>query len=110
MELIQDGRTNYRKIHEAIQSADITFSMINVNNGVYKILNQPAYIRLRDNNSCMDEYLICYNWKKRDTNEVGTFKGVFNIKFNDNLKGDDTIYPSGELIVPIREDLTIVIK
>ena len=110
MELIQDGRSNYRKIHEAIQSADITFSMINVNNGTYKISNAPAYIKRRENSTCVDEYLICYNWKKRDTNEIGMYKGIFSINFNENLKSDETMYDYGELIVPIREDLIINIK
>ncbi|MBR6517570.1 MAG: hypothetical protein IKT40_12135 [Bacilli bacterium] len=110
MELINDGRTDYHKFHQAIQDAVITFSMVNVETGVIKISNAPCYIKRKDKNGCTDEYLICYNWKKRDTKEKGTFEGTFNIQFNGNITSDSTTYPSGELIMPICEKLFISIQ
>jgi hypothetical protein len=47
--------------------------------------------------------------KKRDINEEGNYIGKFNIEFGD-IKNDEYTYPSGNLIVPIREDLLIVVK
>lgn len=110
IELIQDGRGDFHRFHDCIQNADITFTMINVDSGVIKISNAPCSIRLKDNNSCEEEYLICYDWKKRDTKDKGIYKGLFTIKFNDDLISEVDTYPKGELIVPIVEDLIIVIK
>lgn len=110
IELIQDGRGDFHRFHDCIQNADITFTMINVDSGVIKISNAPCSIRLKDNNSCEEEYLICYDWKKRDTKDKGIYKGLFTIKFNDDLVSEVDTYPKGELIVPIVEDLIIVIK
>jgi hypothetical protein len=48
--------------------------------------------------------------KKRDVNEKGTFKGWFEIKFNGDLYEDGIQYPSGNLIVPIEDELIIQIN
>ena len=77
MELIFDGRHTYNKFHDAIQAADITFTMTNIDNGVIKIANAPCYIKLKENTNCVDEYLICYNWKKRDTKEKGMYEDLY---------------------------------
>ena len=71
IELIQDGRGDFHRFHDCIQNADITFTMINVDSGVIKISNAPCSIRLKDNNSCEEEYLICYDWKKGEKRNVG---------------------------------------
>lgn len=110
MEIINDGRNNYQKFQETIQDANITFSMFNVSTGIYKISNAPCYIKRKDTDGCSEEYLICYNWKKRDTKEIGTYEGFFNIHFNGNLTSEYTSYPSGDLIVPIGEKLFITVK
>lgn len=110
MELINDGRNNYQKFQYSIQDATVTFSMVNVDTGVIKIANAPCYIKRKDTDGCSEEYLICYNWKKRDTKEVGTYEGTFTIHFNGNLTSANTSYPSGDLIIPISEKLLITIK
>ena len=81
MELIEDGRHSYNKFFELIQSADITFTMINRETGVTKIAKAPAYIKEREDGGCVEQYVICYDWRKRDVNETGTFLGKFNIEF-----------------------------
>lgn len=110
MELIFDGRHTYNKFHDAIQAADITFTMTNVNTGIIKIANAPCYIKLREINGCVDEYVICYNWKKRDTKESGLYEGEFTINFHDYITSETTSFPKGELIMPIREKLMIKIE
>ncbi len=110
MELIEDGRHSYDKFHECIQGADITFTMVNVDTNITKIAKAKAYIKLREGDSCTEQYIICYDWKERDTKEMGTFKGTFEIVFDPSLKGDNVTYPSGVLNMPIREDLYIIIK
>lgn len=107
MEIINDGRHDYYKFWDAIQAADITFTMINVNNGNVKISEAPCYIKLRENDSCEDQYVICYDWLKRDTKEKGRYEGSFSIKFSDDLSHESLEYPKGELIMPIAEKLFI---
>ena len=110
MELIEDGRHDFRKFHEAVEAADITFTMVNADTNITKVAKNKAYIQLRDNDSCEEQYVICYDWKERDTKEKGTYKGMFEITFPDDLKSDEYVYPSGVLNMPLREDLYIVIR
>ena len=42
MELIQDGRNDYKNFHEKIQNATVTFEMSDIDTGVKKIGCQPA--------------------------------------------------------------------
>ena len=109
IELIEDGRHDYNKFFEIIQNSSITFTMVNRETGVTKIAKAPCYIKARENGGCVEQYVICYDWKKRDINEEGTYIGKFNIEFGE-LKNDEYDYPKGNLIVPIREDLLITIK
>ena len=109
MELIEDGRHDYNKFHELIQNSNITFTMVNRESGVTKIAKAPAYIKAREDGGCVEQYVICYDWKPRDTKEEGNYIGEFNIEFG-QVKNDDYTYPTGNLIMPVREDLLIVIK
>ena len=109
MELIEDGRHSYNKFHELIQNSVITFTMVNRETGVTKIAKAPAYIKAREDGGCVEQYVICYDWRKRDVNEEGTFTGRFDINFGE-VKNDEYTYPKGNLIMPIREDLLITIK
>ena len=109
IELIEDGRHDYNKMYEMLQNSSITFTMVNRDTGVTKIAKAPAYIKAREDGGCVEQYVICYDWKKRDINEEGNYIGKFNIEFGD-IKNDEYTYPSGNLIVPIREDLLIIVK
>lgn len=109
MELIEDGRHDYNKFHELIQNSTITFTMVNRETGVTKVAKMPAYIKARENGGCVEQYVICYDWKKHDTKEEGNYLGEFNIEFGE-LKNDEYDYPKGNLIVPIREELLITIR
>lgn len=109
IELIEDGRHDYNKFHELIQNSNITFTMVNRETGVTKIAKAPCYIKARENGGCVEQYVICYDWKKRDVNEEGNYIGKFDIEFGE-VKNDEYDYPTGNLIMPIREDLVITIK
>lgn len=111
VELIQDGKTDFRKFYLALQAADsVTFTMTNLETGIKKIAKAPAEIVYDENSGCEERYLLQYTWKKRDTNESGTFVGHFHIVFNDQVVAEGMTFPKGELIVPIQEDLIIIIK
>lgn len=113
IELINDGKYDFMKAYEfnnAIQDADVTFSMRNVIDGKLKVSKATANIVLVDQNSCDERYILEYKWKKRDVNEKGQFIGHFEITFNGDIKEEGIEYPKGNLIVPIVEELTIMIK
>ena len=110
MELIEDGRHDFGKFHEAVQDSEIIFTMVNVDTNVTKVAKGKAYIKLRENDDCTEQYVICYDWKAHDTKEAGTYEGTFEINFNGNIKNDSYTYPSGLLKMPIREKLYIVIE
>lgn len=110
VELIQDGKTDFHKFYLALQAADsVTFTMTNLETGIKKIAKAPAEIVYDENSGCEERYLLQYTWKKRDTNESGTFVGHFHIIFNDQVVTDGLVFPKGELIVPIEEPLNIII-
>lgn len=102
LELIQDGRNDYKNFHEKIQNSDITFTMYDIENGVKKIGCKDGVCLCKtcdDNSQCEDEqYYIAYQFSAKDTNKAGTYIGQFSIDFLDG---------SGTLIVPIREELRI---
>lgn len=101
MELIKDGRHDYKNFHEMIQNATITFCMTDVETGVKKIAGANALCIAKDcnnNDCCEEEYYLGFQFTSKQTKKAGTFKGEFTITFLDG---------SGTLIVPIREELMI---
>lgn len=111
VELIQDGRNDFKKYYLAIQNTNsVTFTMTNLETGIKKIAKAQAEIVYDEESGCDERYFLQYTWKKRDTNEPGTFIGHFHIDFNPNIVAEGMSFPSGELIVPISEDLVIKIS
>ena len=112
LELIKDGRYDFQKtlINDALQDSVVTFSMQDEETGLLKIAKAKADIVRENNAGCEERYLLRYKWKERDVAKAGFYKGWFEIKFNGKLTQDGIEYPTGNLIVPIEEDLRIVIK
>lgn len=99
LELIQNGRDNYMSFYNAIQNANITFSMTDVISGIRKIGKKMTGVSLITPESCVgEEYYLIYQFSENETNKAGRYVGQFNIDFLDG---------SGTLIVPITEDLYI---
>ena len=107
MEAINDGRHDFSKLSIALQSADVYFTMTNIDNGIKKVSNAKADVVLMENSICEEKYIIEYKWKERDTKTPGVYKGEFKIVFDGNLKADNICLPKGELIVPISQELMI---
>ena len=107
MEVINDGRHNFDKIYIALQAADVTFNMIDNNNGIKKIANKKCNIVPIENNGCAEKVKVQYQWNKNDTKEKGQFKGYFKVSFKDDIVMEDMMFPKGDLIVPIAEELII---
>lgn len=107
--LIDDGTYDFcrRDIYNnAIQNADITFSMKN-ENGILKISKAKASIVKCCDCNCTESYSIEYKWNKRDTKEAGVFDAFFEINFKNDLYEEGVSYPEGNLIMPIHEQLKI---
>lgn len=112
VELVNDGRFDFLKagkFYNAIQNAEITFSMED-ETGVLKVADAPCNIVLATEKSCEDRYIIEYKWKERDTKKKGKYKAQFKIKFNPDIYEEGVEYPDGDLIMPIYEDLYVMIK
>lgn len=107
MEVINDGRHNFDKIYIALQAADVTFNMIDNNNGIKKIVNKKCNIVPIEDNGCVEKVKVQYQWNKNDTKEKGQYKGYFKVTFKDNIVMEDITFPKGDLIVPIAEELII---
>ena len=112
MELINDGRYDFHKslINNALQDSIVTFNMKDEETGIFKIINGKANIVLSAEEECEEKYVLQYKWSERDVKKSGVFIGWFDIKFNGNLTTDGIDYPKGNLIVPIEEELRIIIK
>ena len=99
MELIKDGRTDYKKFHEDIQTATVTFTMKDAHTNK-KMLSCVSCVLAKKENTVDNEYYIVYNWNTGDTDKKGTYKGEFNITFSDGTV----------LKAPIKNDLFIQIN
>ena len=112
MELISDGRYDFQKslINDALQDSVVTFSMIDEETGLLKVARAQANIVLVNSDGCEEKYILQYKWNKRDVSRPGVYKGWFEIKFNGNITQDGVEYPTGNLIVPVEEDLRIFVK
>lgn len=110
LELVKDGKYDYKKndiYTNAIQNANITFSMKNAETGILKVSKAKARVVYSANTSCEPKLIIEYQWKKRDVNEKGTYNGWIEINFLDGITQDGVEYPTGNLIVPIEDKLQI---
>lgn len=110
MEMIYDGKYDYKKtniFNNSIQNADVTFSMKNIENDILKVSKSKAEIVLVNEEDCETKYVLQYSWKERDVKEKGIYKAWFEIKFKGDIFEDGVEYPTGNLIVPIKEELTV---
>lgn len=100
LELIRDGRNDFRKFFDMIQNANIYFTMTDVVTGIKRIAKKETGVQLVEPYSgCVgEEYYIIYQFTSRDTSVPGRYVGQFTIEFLDG---------SGTLLAPVREELFI---
>jgi len=103
MQLIQDGRNDFRKFYKDLENAMLSFSMKKVDTGEYVILNKAAGIvqKTEVDPTNEPEYYIFYRWQPSDVIEVGRYQGQFLIEF---------LSTGTQLVAPVREDLFINIQ
>jgi hypothetical protein len=98
MELNFDGKSSIEDLNSFIAESSIFFSMKNLVDGNFKILNKKAgFVNktfIEPNSE--PEYYVYYVFNSRDTNTVGKFEGEFLFRADE-----------GSIILPIREKLYI---
>lgn len=111
VELVNDGKYDFFTSHifnATLESSDITFSMWDEHD-VLKISKEQCNIFISETSGCEPRYIIEYQWKKKDTRKKGTYYGKFEITFG-KIKEEGQDFPEGNLILPIHEELIIVVK
>ena len=100
MELVRDGRNEFDTLHDKLENSTIRFSMKSIDDGTYRVLNQPAGLvqKILLSPNAPVEYYIYYRWRKKDVKKVGRYQAMFSVFLHDECT---------ELKVPIREDLFI---
>jgi hypothetical protein len=83
--------------------------MKNIENGILKISKSKAEILTSSDDGCDEKLILQYSWNKRDVKEKGTYKGWFEVYFKGDLYENGVEHPSGNLIVPIENELMIYI-
>ena len=103
MQFVQNGEVDFKQLSKELENVSISFSMRNKETGIFKIVSSPASLELKDTiyPDLTPEYYIVYNWKEKDTNQIGTFIGEFNIIFHNENK---------TFIAPVRETLEIIVQ
>lgn len=114
MELINSGRFDFHRANlynNAIQNADITFSMKDSENGILKVSEMPARAVLEEDAGCEERYVLEYAWKERDTKTPGIYEAWFTIRFHgSDIYEAGQEYPDGILNLPIQEHLLIYVQ
>jgi hypothetical protein len=101
MQVVKDGRSDYGRFMQELESSTIYFSMIDTSTGIPKIASKPSGLveKIQIEPNAPVEYYIYYQFTNRDTNRVGRYEGQFMLKNED-----------GVLILPLREQLFINIQ
>jgi hypothetical protein len=100
MQVVKDGRSGYQQLMQDLEVSAIYFSMVDMTNGIPKIIDAPCGIVPIDLPAgSPPEYYIYFQFNSRDTNTTGRYKGEFLIK-NDE----------GNLILPLREEIYINVQ
>ena len=100
MKVINDGRSDYKKIFDNLENAAVTFSMVHSETGRPRVFNKQAFIIPVEKEICKEEqeYYIGYKFSEKEVSRTGCYKAEFKIDFLDD---------GCSLIVPIREDLFV---
>lgn len=101
MQIVKDGRSDYHKFMDLIETSTILFSMIDADTGIPRFLSKPAGFVSKNflNETAPTEYYVYYQFTAKDTNKPGRYEGEFLFKNE-----------QGNLIVPLREKLYITIQ
>ncbi len=84
LRLILDGRSDYKNFFDSLTATTISFSMIDINTKIPKVLNKVCEIKESPNS---DEYFLYYHFTNKNTNKVGRYEGEFKITYDQGVIG-----------------------
>jgi len=89
---------------DMLDNVAVTFSMIDADNGVFRIANVPAYLLINNNiseNPSVEKYCLVYRFTQHQTSKTGRYLGEFVIDF----LGSNC----GKLKLPVNDFINITI-
>ena len=100
MQVVKDGVAEIDEFMTLIENSTVYFSMMNVETGAYRILNNIAGFVEKTfiDPNAKTEYYLYYKFNENETSQPGLYKGEFV------LSSDE-----GTQILPLREELIIKI-
>jgi hypothetical protein len=98
MQIVKDGKTDYRHICDIIERSSIYFSMVDDATGIPKIISAGAGFvnKVFVEPNSLPEYYLYYRFTKNDTNRSGRYRGEFTL-----------LSDEGTLVVPLSDILYI---
>lgn len=105
LQLLQSVREQYDITDKMLKNVAVTFSMKDVETGIFRIANVPGNLvinRNRVNYSDEVEYTLTYKFKLNDTKKTGRFVGEFKLDF----LGDEC----GKITLPNNTPINIIIS
>ena len=97
VEVLNESRNGYNQLDPLISASTVTFSMYDVETGVFKIANLPASIKLKEDGS---GYVLTYQFSKKNTQKLGRFHGFFTVT---NERGTYKVPLESNLFISVRE-------
>lgn len=100
MQVVKDGVAEIDEFMELIEKSTVYFSMMNLQTGAYRILNNIAGFVEKTfvDPNAKTEYYLYYKFNSMETSQPGVYRGEFV------LSSDE-----GTQILPLREELIIKI-
>ena len=98
VQIVKDGRVDFREFDNLTKDSTITFSMWNEETNVYYIMNKPASVMVKPSTIDTEEveYYVYYQLTSHETRHIGGYIGEFKISNS-----------QGEIILPRRKKLFI---
>lgn len=101
VQIIKDGRVDFREFDELTNNSTITFSMRDEETNRYYVANKAAQIMVKESNGDSPDidYYVYYQLSSHETRKPGGYIGEFKITNN-----------QGEITLPLREKLVINVR
>src|SRR6056300_935192 len=82
VEVIKESRNGYNQLDSLISASTVTFSMYDIETGIYRIANSAATVKEKGDGS---GYIVSYQFTKKFTKKIGRFSGYFTITNNEGV-------------------------
>jgi hypothetical protein len=105
MQVISDGRSDFKSVIESLEQAKVFLSMVDVTTGINKIAMSPCDIITETNPDGTLNYFIYYKFTTKNTNNPGRYKVEFYIQ---NTEGNLNIPIKDTLFVNVQESFVSI--